>query len=301
MKKFIGYISFILAAVLCALIFCGCVTGSFGEETTKKEETAENTADASDTEVQSTEKSTYTVPLYMEKDGVVQYEFSYDPEGASFSKTDNTEESPITYTVFFDEKGLPLRREWCVTVNDTRTENWRDDYYLDEDGRIIDEKRYCEGEIQNAYTYTYDEEGRIATQESRNLKKENIIYRLLYDDMGTHIGTRYKKYTGESGYYKELREFEYDSDGRITDEITDSYTAEYEYTFKGDYLTVKKITYKTEGYSWSYYYSYTYENGKLIREDCSFDGVLTSSTYYTETEYEHFSNAIDRIFGERLP
>ena len=219
----------------------------------------------------------------------------------TLSKIDYTEETPITYTVYFDENGLPLKREWTVVINDTRSELWRDDYYLDENGRIVDEKRYCEGLIQNAYTYTYEEDGKIQTQQSRNVKQQNTIYRLLYDEMRTHVGTRFSRYNGEAGYYHEMKTCTYDEAGRILTEETDSIKVTHEYTLTSGYVTQEKITSESAGLKWVYYDGNTYENGCLVRKDCYYDGVITDSEYYLETESRHFYDAINWIFRERLP
>ena len=285
------------AALAAAFAMFGCAQQGTGSQTGK----TDTVPIPDNAGVPEPKAETYTVPLRHEKDGTVQWEYTYGADGLSLSKTDYTEETPITYTVTFDENGVPVCMEWTVIVNDTRTEKWRDDYYLDENGRIIEEKRYCEGEIQNAYAYTYDEEGRIGTQTTRDVKQQNIIYRLLYDEMGTHVGTRYKKYNGEAGYYTEMKTCTYDGEGRIIKEETTSYTTEYEYTLTGDLITQKKVTNTAGDYSWSYYYQYTYENGNMVREDCSFGGALTDSAFYCETEFEHYSNAINWIFRERLP
>ena len=286
---------FSAAAMLCTLVGC---SGGNGEETTLAEETTllEETTAVSEPEIIS-----YTVPSRHEKDGRVQYEYIYSPDGLSLSKTDYTEETPITYTVTFDGEGNPLRLEWTVVVNDTRTEKWRDDYYLDEDGRIVDEKRYCEGEIQNAYTYTYNEDGSINTQQTRNVKQQNTMYKYLYDNMGTHVATRFEKYNGEAGYYTEEKTCTYDDAGRILTEESSSYTTVHEYSLKEGLVTQEKVTSIAGEYSWSYYYQFTYEDTKLVKKDCSFEGVLTDTEYFEETEFEHYKKAIDWIFRERLP
>ena len=181
--------------IMLCITLISCLSLFSCTQNKREEITAPDTTEiTSSTETEITQpqkKDTYTVPLRKEKNGKVQWEYTYSPDKMTLSKTDYTEETPITYTVYFDENGLPLKREWTVTVNDTRSEKWRDDYYLDDAGRIVDEKRYCEGVIQTAYTYTYEEDGPIQTQQSRNLKQQNTIYRLLYDEMGTHVGTRF--------------------------------------------------------------------------------------------------------------
>jgi len=244
---------------------------------------------------------TYTVPLRLEIDGVVQWEYAYAPDGLSLSKTDYTEETPITYTVIFDENGAPLRTEWTVAVNDERSEAWRDDYYLDEAGRIVDEKRYCEGEIQNAYTYTYEESGAIATQESRDVFQRNTFYRLIYDEMGTHVATRYKNYLGEAGYHMQEKTCTYDEKGRIVTESSPTVQREYVYMEKDDVLVGKRVVNTVGEYKWSYTYSYTYEDGRLLREDCSFEERLSDTKFYTETEFAHYARVQEWVFRERLP
>lgn len=290
--------------ILCLLCLVAVVVASFGctkgatEETTALKETSK----AEETTVAPVpETVTYTVPSRHEKDGRVQYEYTYAEDGLSLSKTDYTEETPITYTVTFDDAGNPLKTEWTVVINDARTELWRDDYYLDESGRIVDEKRYCEGQIQNAYTYTYNDDGSIDTQETRNVKQQNIIYKYLYDDMGTHTGTRFKKYNGEAGYYMEEKACTYDDGGRLLTETSSSYSTVHEYTLKEGLVTQEKITNIAGEYSWNYYYQFTYEDSKLTKRDCSFEGVLTDTEYFEETEFEHYKKAIDWIFRERLP
>lgn len=294
----------LLAAALClflAFSLFGCKNDDVDGSTA---------ADTTENSLQETEKpaapppleaDTYTVPLRVEKDGKLLWEYTYSSDGLSLSRTDYREETPITYTVTFDGEGNPLRMEWVVVVNDTRTEKWRDDYYLDEDGRIIEEKRYCEGQIQNAFAYTYDSEGRMDMQTSRDPKQRNTIYKLLYDDMGTHVGTRFKKYNGEAGYFHEMKTCTYDKEGRLVREETSSYATDYEYTLTDGLVTQKKVTSSTGDFKWSYYYQYTYENGHMVKEDCLYDGVLTDTTQYAETEFEHYFNAINWIFRERLP
>lgn len=294
----------LLNRLLCFLWVCVLVSSCFGcakdfsEDTAVTEETS--TAEA-ETDAPEPEIITYTVPSRHEKDGKVQYEYIYARDGLSLSKTDYTEETPITYAVTFDEAGNPLKQEWTVVVNDTRTELWRDDYYLDDRGWIKDEKRYCEGQIQNAYTYTYNEDGSIDTQQTRNVKQQNITYKYLYDEMGTHIATRFKKYNGEAGYYMEEKSCTYDEEGRILTETSPSYTTTHEYSLKEGLVTQEKITNIAGEYSWSYYYQFTYENGKMTKKDCSFEGVLTDTEYFEETQFEHYKKAIDWIFRERLP
>lgn len=294
------------------LSLTSCTGNSGGDDTANPDSTVLSSDDTGNSSANMTDDSSldppsaedetsYTVPQKWEKDGKIQWEYTYSPDGRSLSKTDYTEESPITYTVTFNENGDPVSMEWTVAVNDTRTEVWRDDYYLDDAGRIIEEKRYCEGQIQNAYGYTYDSKGRMETQTSRNVKQENTIYRFLYDEMGTHIGTRYKKYNGEHGYHMEEKTCTYDSSGRITKEESPSLTVTHEYTLSDELVTREKITSTVGDYSWSYYYGYTYENGKLIKKDCSYDGAVTDHEYFTQTSYEHYFDAINWIFRERLP
>lgn len=295
--KLLKRILCLLSALFLTFLCLGCTKGP-DEDTDDLDGTtvADETSDTFEPEI-----ITYTVPSRHEKDGKVQYEYAYSEDGLSLSKTDYTEETPITYTVTFDEAGNPLNQEWTVVVNDTRTELWRDDYYLDENGRILDEKRYCEGQIQNAYTYTYNEDGSINTQQTRNVKQQNIIYKYLYDEMGTHIATRFKKYNGEAGYYMEEKSCTYDEEGRILTETSPSYTTVHEYSLKEGFVTQEKITNIAGEYSWSYYYQFTYENGKMTKKDCSFEGVLTDTEYFEETQFEHYKKAIDWIFRERLP
>lgn len=301
MNLYLRYISFVLAIVLALGLFSCAGIGS--DETTAKETTEkadnEDTTKAEDTT--APEPETFTVPFRYEKGEKVLWEYKYSPDGLSLSKTDYREESPITYTVTFDESGAPLYTEWVVNVNDTRSELWRDEYVLDDEGRIVEERRYCEGDIQNAYSYTYDAEGRMETQQSRNVKQQNTLYRLLYDENGTYTGARYKKYNGEAGNYTEIKTYTYDKDGRITKEETASYKVYHDYTVKEGFVTLEKITNENGDNEWSYYYSYTYENGKLVKKDCSFSGVLTDSEHFGETEFEHYKYAIDWIFRERLP
>lgn len=247
------------------------------------------------------EAITYTVPLYQEVGGKVQWEYTYSTDGLSFAKTDLSEEVPITYTVTVDENGAPLHREWTVVVNDTRTEAWRDDYFVDENGVIYEEKRYCEGQIQNAYSYTYGENGEIATQESRNVMQENTTYRLLYDEMGTHVATRYLKYNGESGYYKDETVCTYDEKGRLASETTDSLYTEYTYMEKDGYTVSMKVTCTAGDYTWTYSYNYIYEDGKLSCEEYVYGGEVKSRIYYTQTEFEHYESLEKWIFRERLP
>lgn len=291
--------------VFSMLVFYLSLYSCRGEElpldTTAPDTTEQVTSSVETEETKPQEKDTYTLPTRKEKDGKIQWEYTYSSDGLTLSKTDYTEETPITYTVYFDEKGLPLRREWTVTVNDTRTEKWRDDYYLDDEGRIVEEKRYCEGQIQNAYSYTYETDGKIQTQNSRNVKQENTTYRLLYDEMRTHVGTRFLRYNGENGYYHEMKTCTYDEAGRILTEETQSVKVIHEYTLTKGLVTREKITNESAGYTWSYYYGNTYENGCLVRKDCYYGGEMTDSEYFCETEYKHFYDAINFIFRERLP
>ena len=291
----------LLCITLCFCIWlCGCTLGDSAETTVSDTTVFVTTMEDKGPEIPK--KDTYTVPARREKDGKIQWEYTYSPDGLSMSMTDYTEETPITYTVFFDEGGKPLRKEWTVTVNDTRSEKWRDDYdEFDSEGRITLERRYCEGQIQNAYAYTYDADGRMETQTSRNVKQENITYRFLYDEMGTHVATRFKKYNGEAGYYHEQKTCTYDSSGRIVKEEASSYTVLYDRIYDGEYLTQEKVTHCSGDYSWSYYYGFFYEDGCLIKKDCSFDGVKTDTEYYCETEFLHYYDAINWIFRERLP
>ena len=197
-----------------------------------------------------------------------------------------------------------MQTEWTVKINEERSELWRDSYdEFDSEGRITLERRYCEGQIENAFAYTYNEAGDIETQTTRNVKQENIIYRLLYDDMGTHTGTRFKKYNGENGYYTEEKKFSYDSEGRIVSEESSSFTTLHEYKLTEGFVTREKITNKSaDGEAlWSYYYQYFYENGKLCKKDCSFEGEVTESETFCQTELEHYSRAVDWVFRERLP
>lgn len=250
---------------------------------------------------QPPEITTYTVPLYMEVGDKVQWEYTYAADGLSFSRTDYTEETPIIYTVCVDENGTPLYREWTVMVNNERTELWRDDYYVDENGFICDEKRYCEGQIQNAYTYTYGENGEMATQQTRNVQQENTFYRLLYDDNGTHIGTRYEKYNGEVGYYEEEKVCTYDRKGRIATETTSSLHTEYTYMENDGHVVSKKVTCTAGDYTWTYTFNYTYENGALTCEEQLFNGEVKSRIYYTQTEFEYYATLEKWVFRERLP
>ncbi|MBQ4066161.1 MAG: hypothetical protein IJD22_00830 [Clostridia bacterium] len=296
------------ASLLLVLSLFSCTQGGEAGDTAASTEPVPESDTVSDSTTETAvppeqppSLSTYTLPLKWEKNGKVYFEYSYSPDGKSLSLTDHTEETPITYTVFFDDNGTPLRTEWTVAVNDTRTEQWRDDYYTDESGRITEEKRFCEGEIQNAYSYTYDEEGRLATQSSRNVKQENTMYRLLYDERGTHVATRYSKYNGESGYYMAEKTCTYDENGRIVKEESPDLTVTREYTLTGELVTGEKITSTTGDYSWSYYYSYTYENGRMTKKACSYGGAVTDTEYFCETEFEHYYNAVNWIFRERLP
>lgn len=297
-KSILRYTLVILCLLSC-VFSSSCKTGEGGTDTEKMPDTAEVTA-----EKEPEEKVTFTVPVKKIKGNKLLYMYEYSPDGRSVSMTDYTEETPITYTVTFDGAGKPLKTEWTVTVNDERSEAWYDSYdEFDEEGRVTLERRYCEGQIENAFAYTYNEAGDIETQTTRNVKQENITYRLLYDDMGTHTGTRFKKYNGENGYYSEKKIFEYDSEGRIVSEKGAALTVLHEYKLSEGFIVREKITHESaDGEAvWSYYYQYSYENGKLTKKDCSFEGEVTESEEFCQTELSHYKWAIDWIFRERLP
>ncbi|MBE6714691.1 MAG: hypothetical protein E7575_05350 [Ruminococcaceae bacterium] len=295
----------IVLALLCTMmlnVFSACQTPSEGrpqqqdstDQTTKEEDTTSVVPDAG--------PITYTLPHYADKSGTVQWEYSYSPDGLSLSKTDNTEEPPITYTVRFNEEGLPLNMEWTVIVNDTRTEKWEDIYTLDDNGNIVTEKRYCEGELQHTYIYTYDAEGRIISQTTYKEKDSSCnYYRLTYDGKGECIHITHSLNSKPETEYKEALTTAYDENGRLISAVSPSYSINYEYSLTEELVTTKKVSYQSQNAKWSYYYQYTYEDSKLKKEDTYFSGILTETNYYTESEHEHYVKAVDWMFRERLP
>ena len=299
MKRAVRYALVFLCIFLCFFAFSCKSDKDIGGNVTDAP-----TQSADETTAAVVEKVTYTVPTKKFKGDRLLYEYSYSPDGLSMSKTDYTEETPITYTVTFGEDGRPISTEWTVAVNEERSELWRDSYdEFDEAGNITLERRYCEGQIENAFAYTYNEAGDIETQTTRNVKQENITYRLLYDEAGTHTGTRFKKYNGDSGYYSEEKEFTYDGEGRILSEKSPSYTVKHEYKLTEGFVTREKITNESDDGEllWCYYYQYSYENAKLVKKDCSFEGTVIENEEFSETEFLHYSHAVNWIFRERLP
>lgn len=298
MKSFLKYAS-ALTALLCALSLWSCG----GKENGNTETSAPETTKAQTTESTKVEKpTTYTLPLSFEKEGVTLITYSYSEDGRSLSKTDLGEESPITYTVYFDEDGNPTYTEWLVTVNDQRTELWKDIYTLDDNGFIIEEKRYCENQLQFTYNYTYDSEGRILTQ--RTLKAKNqaeTFYTLSYDDHGTCIGINFTNNGSAEAVYREATTVTYDEGGKILTITAPSYVETHEYHEKSGFVTNEKVSYAGTDSQSTVYYQYTYVNGKLSKADCSFNGALVDSTLYTESEFEHYEKAISWVFRERLP
>ena len=208
-----------LFAVLLAAVFlllCSCeeressLSGdSTAPDTTETETTAEETTDAP-----RPEKTTYTLPSSAMKEGRLLYEYHYSNNGLSMTKVDYKEETPITYTVTFDSEGRPLCTEWVVAVNNIRTEKWKE-YTLDSAGNIIKEVRYCEGDIQHVYTYTYDGKGNMLTQRSYDQRKKvSVDYTLAYDEMGECTGVMASDSGKPYTVYKEKSENTYDEKGR---------------------------------------------------------------------------------------
>lgn len=299
MKSLFKYI-WVLTALLCAISLWSCASSREKEP----EETKETDTTASETTSVTPEEKpvTYTLPLSYEKEGVTLLTYSYGEDGKSLSKTDLGEERPITYTVYFDGNGAPLYTEWLVTVNDQRTELWKDIYTLDENGSIIEEKRYCEGVLQFTYTYTYDSEGRILTQRSLKAKNQSeTVYTLSYDDRGTCIGINCKKNGSDEAVYREATTVTYDNGGRVLSITAPSYVETHEYHEKSGFVTNEKVTYVGNDSQSTVYYQYTYVNGKLSKADCSFNGALVDTTLYTESEFAHYEKAIEWVFRERLP
>ncbi len=293
----------IFSALLLMLSFCAC---SYSPDADTKEETTETEGETTippETQEKPPVPSvTYTLPEYMVVGDKVQWKYTYDPAGLSISKIDYTESPPITYTLNFDENGMPKNLTWVVEVNETRSEVWEDLYFFDEDGNIETEKRYCEGELQHTYRYTYDEEGRMLSQHT--IKRRNgkeSLYTLFYDEMGECIGITEKKDSKEETVYKEMVENTYSEDGRLIKTLAPSHEINYEYQLKGDLVTTEKVTFVSGDVRWSYYYQYAYENSKLTRMDSSFEGELTDTTYYTESEFEHYLKWSQWVFRERLP
>lgn len=299
MKK--QFMIFIL--VLLMLSLCAC---SFHQSSVPSEETTEREPEAtSATETEPEDPVppvTYTLPEYMVVGDKVQWKYTYDTDGLSISKIDYTESPPITYTLSFDENGMPVKLRWVVEVNETRSEVWEDLYFFDNRGNIETEKRYCEGELQHTYRYTYDDASRMLTQHTikRRNGKENL-YTLSYDEMGQCIGITEKKNSDAETVYKETIENTYSEDGRIIKTVAPSHEIDYEYQFKEGLVTTEKVTFTSGDVCWSYYYQYAYENSKLSRMDSFFEGDLTDTTYYTESEFEHYLKWSEWVFRDRLP
>lgn len=294
-----------LACLLLALFLCSCslptaFEGEESEETTYQKET--EPAETEPEPEPEPEIQTFTLPHYQDMAGDIQWEYEYSPDGLSLSKTVNTEEPPIIYTVYFDENKKPKKTEWTVQVNDTRTEKWEDVYTLDEKGNIIFEKRYCEGELQHTYTYTYDEKGNMISQLThKQSDSTEYYYELFYDEMGECISITHSLNGAAPTNYKEGITNTYDDKGRIETTVASTHSISYEYSEKEGLVTTKKATYNGGDSQWSYYYQYTYENSKLIKEESYFFGALSDTIYYTESEHEHYVKALDWVFRERLP
>ena len=292
----------LLAALLC-LASVSCTYGGgddTGAQTT--ESTAADTTISDTTKAPEPEPEGFSVPTKLLKDGKLLWEYTYSPDGKKMTKTVYTEESPITYTTVFDDNGKPLYTEWVIVINSERSEIWRDEYdEFDGDGRITLERRYCEGDIQNAFAYTYDAEGRMETQTTRNVQQKNTIYRLLYDERGTHVGTRYSKYNGEAGYYHPQKTCTYDEDGRILTEVSDTLNITHEYKVQKSKVLSEKITMKSGEFSISYYTKNTYVDGLLSLCETYYEDVLTEETHYEKTDYQHYLDAVNWIHRERLP
>ena len=300
---FFRSLALIIAISALFLSLSACTSDKESADTTA-ETVADTTAEDTTAKEEEPKEITYTLPLSASKDGRLLREYSYSKNGLTMTMTDFTEESPITYTVTFGEDGRLASLEWVVYVNNIRTEKWKDEYTFDEKGNIVTEKRYCEGALQFTYTYTYDENGNMLTQRSSKEYGKNKSYTdyvLTYDSHNTCVGITSSLNGGPAEAYKEAIENKYDENGRVVESKSDSYTVTYEYTDKDSLLTNEKVTYKSADFSWSYYYQYTYEKGKLIKEDCSYNGILSDTTLYTESSFLHFADAIEWVFRERLP
>ncbi len=213
----------------------------------------------------------------------------------------------------YDKAGWLISKVTDVDVNAV--------YYTnDENGRILKEERYSEGEVYQITSYTYDDQGRVQTRrlESPHANAVNSLTVYSYGENGSYS---YRVYEGGRAY---ITNYQCDERGRLVRIIiTDEYGEElsssyYEYddqgreirfvhsgegvyledisTYEGELLSKVHRYQRYDGQfsplenEHNIYYTYDEHGNLLYIEGYNRDNLLVSSVVY---RYEEISVIID--------
>lgn len=220
-------LTLIVATIFSTSIISGCSNSTSSEttdntesveETVTKETTTEETEnEVPDSESESIEESE---PEVIENE---QEQIFVQTESVTTDADGNVDES---YVYGYNEKGEQIRREYTYILGESITATDVEEYEYDAKGNRVKEIiRYDGGGIDWIIESTYDDEGNILS---------------------------YKEYDDDTLYF---REYEYDSDKKLTKETlhsideneNDSITSSVEYIYDSDKNLIEETSYGEDG------------------------------------------------------
>ena len=166
------------------------------------------------------------------------------------------------------------------TVDDEYKE-YSKQYTYDEQGNIVEERYYVEGELNSFTEYECDEKGNVLSEIQHDMNLEEVTKtEYEYDDLDRVITTRIYRggYSQEDAYAAQLSNIEYDGEDRVEKilytqrdfrdgsiENESMYTITYEYDTEDPGSRIEYL----EGEKHSTSYFYYGDDGKLLESDKS--------------------------------
>ncbi|MBE6924877.1 MAG: hypothetical protein E7466_06560 [Ruminococcaceae bacterium] len=215
-----------------------------------------------------------------ERWNIQEFSYKYDKNGNIIERID-----PYSCTKYeYDDHGNIIRLE--------SNDNCYEYAYTYQDGKIVEEIRYCNGkEISNS-SYQYNRDGNLS--ESIRRDDEGVsksVYR--YDANGNE--TDYMNYTNDELTFQESRS--YDSNNNLITETNkrygdmEDYSHSFRYEYNNDNLLVRQTVFNHRGYVLDEI-EYKYDGAgnrieTIFRND---DGSITRHDKYTRDENGFMAN-----------
>jgi len=216
--------------------------------------------------------------------------YTYDEQGNciswSFLNADGTARE--TYQNTYDEHGN--RTSMHIYGQGETTPGNSTEWDYDEYGNVLEERRYLNGELYLLYRYSYDQEGRILTEDTESYGQPKSGSTHTYNAAGNKVLTT--RYLHEDGqYYESSSVWIYDENENLLEWKETSWHGDVSilvatYDISGNKLTE---TY-TPSYGSKRYAEWTYDTaGNVLSEYRDWYGIV-----YTTFIYDHAGRLIQK-------